>query len=309
MPTSAQRQVIDPILSNVVQGYKHPEHIGHALFPRVPVESSGGQVIEFNKNSFRLYKTARAPGTPFQRIQFGYLGKPYAVENHGVEAAVPREHMRDASIVPGIDLASGAISGVMSVNSLVMEKQHADIARNAASYDANHKVTLAGTDQWNDYVNSDPVKDINDAREAIRSSTGVYPNVISIPSAVFDILCEHPKITDKIKYTQTAIVTEQLLAAALKADKVVVGKAIGFDDADASIDFWGKDVVLAYVPSVISGAQEPSYGYTYTLTGHPNVEVPYWDNSTKSWVYGIGYERVPVLSGITSGFLIINAIA
>lgn len=89
---------------------------------------------------------------------------------------------------------------------------------------------------------------------------------------------------------------------------MVVGKAIAFDDAGGSIDVWGKDVILAYVPSSPSGMEEPSFGYTYTMEGHPMVEVPYWDNSNKSWIYGVGYERAPVLSGIASGFLIASAV-
>lgn len=308
MPTTAQRRVIDPILSNVVQGYKHPEHVGMALFPRVPVTVAGGKVIEFGKEAFRLYNTLRAPGTATKRVSFGYEGKPYALENHALEAPVPREHQRDAQNVPGIDLATRAINGVMRVESLILENQQASAARAAGNYDANHKVTLAGTDQWNDYAQSDPVGDVKNAKEAIRASTGIYPNVIEISAKVFAVLSEHPAITDKIKYTQTGVVTAELLAAVFDIQTVVIGKAIGFDDAGDAIDLWGKDVVLAYVPPNPSGMEEPSFGYTYTMEGHPLVEAPYWENQSKSWIYGTAYERAPVLSGIASGFLIINAV-
>lgn len=309
MPTNAQRRVIDPILSTVVQGYRHPEHVGMALFPRVPVLTSGGKVIEFGKEAFRLYNTARAPGAAFKRMSLGYEGKPFALLNHGLEAAVPREHQREAEQVPGIDLATRYINAVMRVNSLILEKEQADLARNAALYDVNHKVTLAGTNQWSDYANSNPITDINDAKEAIRASTGVYPNVMEISAKVFAVLKEHPDVVDKIKYTQRGVVTVELLAALFDMERVVIGQAIAFDDAGASIDIWGKDVVLAYVPSSLSGAEEPSYGYTYTMEGHPMVEEPYWENQSKSWVYGVGYERAPVLSGIASGFLIVSAVA
>lgn len=308
MPSPSQNRVIDPILSNVVQGYVHPEHIGHQLFPVVNVMAAGGKVIEFGKEAFRLYNTSRAPGTAFKRARFGHEGKPFALENHGLEAVVPREHMRDASVVPSINLASRAVNLVMKSTSLILEKEQADLARNAAGYDANHKVTLSGTDQWNDYVASNPIKDVDDAKESIRSAVGVYPNVIEISAKVFTVLKEHPLILDKIKHTQKGVVTADLLADVFDIPKVIIGKAIAFDDADATIDVWGKDVVLAYVPSSPSGMEEPSYGYTYTMEGHPSVEVPYWDNTAKCWVYGVANERAPVLSGITSGFLIVNAV-
>ena len=308
MPTTAQRRVIDPILSNIVQGYRHPEHVGMTLFPRVPVNVSGGKVIEFDKSSFKLYNTARAPGSKFKRMKFGYEGKPFALENHGLEAPVPREHQREAEAVPGIDLATRAVNAVMRSNSLILENAQATLARNAASYDVNHTVTLSGTSQW-DNAASNPLADIRAGREAIRSATGIYPNVALIPASVVDALEEHALIVDKIKHTQIGVVTPQLLANVFKIPTVVVGQAIGFDDAGATIDIWGKDVILAYAPTNPSGMEEPSYGYTYTMEGHPLVETPYWEDTTKSWIYGVGYERAPVLSGIASGFLIQSAVA
>ena len=74
------------------------------------------------------------------------------------------------------------------------------------------------------------------------------------------------------------------------------------DDAGFS-DVWGKDAVLAYVPNDSRGYEEPSFGYTYRLKGHPFVEQPYWGNSKKSWVYGVTFDRLPLLTGVDAGFL------
>jgi len=309
MPNLAQRRVIDPILSNVVLGFKHPEHIGMELFPRVSVAVSAGKIIQFGKDAFRLYNTARAPGTATKRVQFGYANGNYGLSNHALEALVPVEHQREAQVVPGIDLSIGAINGVMRVESLSLEKEHADLARDAAKYGNNHKNTLSGTDQWSDYANSNPIKDIDDAKEAIRTSTGVYPNVLEIPAGVLKVLKEHPKIVEKIKYSERGIVTADILAAVFDIPKVIIGKAIGFDDSDTSIDIWGKDVILAYVPTVSSTIEEPSFGYTYTMLNNPHVEDPYYERNIKSWVYGTQYERAPLLTGVTSGFLLQNAVA
>lgn len=309
MPNLNQRRVIDPILSTVVQGYRHPGHVGMALFPRVPVTVAGGQILEFGKESFKAYSTSRAPGGATKRIQFGYLGRPYALENHALEAPVPREHQRDASIVPGVDLGTRAVNLVMQVMSLALEVQQATLATTAANYDANHKITLSGTDQWNDKTNSDPIGDISAARQAIRASVGLRPNVLELGPAVFEALSNHPQILDRIKYSQRGVVTAELLASILEIPTVVVGEAITFNDAGVAADVWGKHAVLAYVPPVPSTMEEPSYGYTYAMEGHPLVEQPYWDANPKSWIYGVAYERVPVLSGITSGYLISNAVA
>lgn len=309
MPNNAQNQVIDPILSKVALGYRHPEHVGTVLFPVVPVNSSGGKIIQFDKSSFRLFNTKRAPGAKAKRATFGHDGAPYALENHALDAVVPRERMRDASVVPGINLATRAVNLVLKSSSLVLENAQASIATNLANYGANNQVTLAGTDQWNDYANSTPFQDVEEGKEAVRSRIGVYPNVMEISAKVYKHLKQHPAILDRTKYTSSESITPEILAGLFDVEKVVIGKAIAFADDDSTIDIWGRDVVLTYSPQNATGAEEPSFGYTYQMEGHPMVEVPYWDQDSRSWVYGMTHERDAVLTGMDGGFIIKNAVA
>lgn len=312
----SQARVVDPILTTIVQGYTNMELVGNFLFPIVPVDVAGGKVIQFGKEAFMLYDTERAPGARAARINAGYKGVPYALESHSLDVLVPDQIARDAERVPGIDLAKVNIKVVQDSLSLGVEVSQASMARDASKYDANHKVALAGTSKWSD-PGSDPAGDVSAAREAIRASTGRYPNTLLLAAKVFTSLRFHPKITDKFKYTSSASVTVDMLAQYFNVDKVVVGAAVRADDKGNMSDVWGADAVLAYVPvransmtdalRVGTTIQQPSYGYTYTMRGHPNVEQPYRDNSARSWVYGMNWERAPVLSGITSGFLFQNA--
>ena len=43
--TPAQARVVDPVLSNVAQGYRNAELVGDALFPFVPVLQRGGKIV------------------------------------------------------------------------------------------------------------------------------------------------------------------------------------------------------------------------------------------------------------------------
>ena len=304
---NSQVRVVDPVLSNVAQGYQHVEHVGSALFPRVPVQLAGGQILEFGKESFRLYNARRAPGSDTKRIQFGYLGKPYALVQDALEGVVPREHMRDASRSPGINLGTRAVNNVMGSLSLALEYEQAQLATTAANYDANHKLALTpGTDSWAD-ANGDPSSDIRSGREAIRSTVGIYPNTVLLSAKAFNAAIENAKVTDRFKYTSRDSITVDMLAKLWDVERVVVGKAIAFDDQDNAIDIWGNGAVLAYAPTVPSSIEQPSYGYTYTMEGNPLVEQSYYERSAKSWIYPVTYERAPVLSGMLSGFLIQNA--
>lgn len=301
--TNAGARVIDPILTNISQGYKNAEFVGGVLFPRVPVFSSGGQVIEFGKEAFFSYNLRRTPGGPTKRIQFGYLGKPFALLQDSVEIPIPREHMRDAAAVPGIDLGTRATGLGMKVVTKSLEVDQAALAINAGNYDANHKVALSGATKWS-VDTGKPTADIAAAREAIRASVGVYPNVGLMAAVAFEAAINNVNVKDQFKYTTSDSITEEMLAKLWKLDKIVVGKAITMTDAGVASDVWGNNVVLAYTNLGSMNAEEPSYGYTYSMEGNPLVEQPYWDANTKSWIYPVNYERAPVLSGITAGFLI-----
>lgn len=311
-----QTRVIDPINTNVVRGFRQAMFIAMFLFPAVGVRQYGGSVIEFGKESFRLYNSRRARGSSTKRVRFGYEGKPYAVPHRSLEGQVPYEDMVDASRVPGIDLSRGAVNLAMRSLALDIEAEAAQLALDPAQYDANHKVALAGSDKWTD-PDSDPVGDINAAKEAVRKSTGVYPNVLALGPAAFNALREHPKLKERVKYTSRESITEAMLAQLLDVERVVVGRAVYAPGPDADFqDVWGNAAVLAYVPAGADGSyaptgegsiltrEEPSYGYTYVVEGHPMVEQPYQDRNTKSWIYPTTHDAVPVLSGVAAGFLI-----
>ncbi|MCK9193867.1 MAG: major capsid protein [Nevskia sp.] len=303
--TPAQARVVDPVLTTYAQGYSDPEFVGFYLFPSVPVNAAGGQIIEFGKESFRQYNTQRAPGGSIKRAQTGYLGRPFSLQNHAFAGTVPLENLRDAKQIPGVDLGKRAIRSALSVVQRSLEIQQAATALNAAAYDTNHKVALTGTGKWSDPT-AKPITQISTYREAVRASSGRYPNVATFSAVAWQAFINNPEVIDRIKYTQTGIITEQLAAVLLQVEKVVVGKSIYADSNDAFVDIWGNNCVLAYTALGSKDAEEPSYGYTYTLQGHPAVTQPWWDNDTGSWIYPALYERIPVLSGISAGFLIQN---
>lgn len=300
---AAGTRVINPILSTVAQGYQQNELVGSALFPRVPVEISGGQILEFGKESFKLYNSRRAPGGPTKRISFGYLGKPFALFNDALEAPVPREFLRDAKVMPGLDLGQRAVNLVMRSLLLGLEVAQATLATDAAQYDAGHKITLAGVAKWSDPA-ADPIVQMETYKEAIRSTVGISPNTLLLSAQAYAAAKTNAKIRAQFQYTTADSITLEMLARVFDVEKLVVGKAITSDDAGVISDVWGNNAILAYVPDVPTSMEVPSYGYTYTMTGHPLVEEPYYDNNSKSWIYGVGFERAPVLSGITSGYLI-----
>lgn len=311
MMTPSGARIVDPVLSTIAQGYKNSEMIAGALFPQVPVNLRGGNIITFAKEDFMLYGSQRAPGENTKRVQFGYSGSTYALIDYSLEGQVPIEIVQEGANGPGIDHARMAIAKVSNIMALRLEKAAADIARTAASYAAANKVTLSGTSQWSDLTASDPIANIETAKEAVRAATGKRPNTVVMGAAVMSKLRQHSKVIDRMKYTGRDVPTAEILAALFGVQRVLVGDAIYSNDAGTAFtDVWGKDVVVAYTElGSVADMGAPSYGYTYNLGGYPLAEEPYYDRNSKSWLYPVTRAEAPVLASAAAGYLITNAVA
>lgn len=309
--TNAQARVIDPILTTHAQGYVMPGNVGHTLFPRVDVGVYGGQILTFGKEGFRRYNTKRAPGAATKRVTFGYDGAKYAIVPSALEALVPDETANDAMKVPGVDAAGDAVDLILNVFGLEHECECADIARNAANYDADHKVALVGAARWRG-ANGDPTTDIEAGKDAIRASIGIRPNTLLLSATALSALKSNVKIRTYMDDRSIAALTSRVIADMWEIPNVVIGEAVvATGQNDDFGDVWGNDVVLAFVAppngSNRRNRAQPSYGYTYTIPGHPNVRQPYRDENRVSWVYPVSSDRTPVLAGITAGYLIQGA--
>lgn len=308
---SADR-VVDPIFTAVARGYFSPvAPVADALFPIVTVGARAGKILSFGPDDFKKVNTLRAPGANTKRVQFGYSGEPFSLGDHSLEGSVPRERMEEAAAVPGIDLASGAIRKVQNLMAGEREQQAADIALNAANYDTSNKVTLTGTDRWDDPT-SDPFDDIDAARQQIRSQTGVKPNRLVLGPKVLTALRRHPKVIGRLSTAaDQPPATLAQLQALFEIDEVIEGGSVYYDEATKLfVDVWGKYAVLAYTtPKSMQEMGSPSYGYTYRLEGMPFVEEAYFERNPKTWFYPVTDAYQAVLAGKSAAFLFTTAVS
>jgi hypothetical protein len=313
--TPSQARVINPVLTQIAQGYKQLDFVGSKLFPTVSVGLRAGNIITFGREDFMQYASQRAPGENTKRVAFGYSAGTFALVDYSLEGQLPIEIQQEAGATENgfsIDMASLTINKVQAIMALRLEKAQADLARNAANYGGSNKITLSGTSQWSDYSGtSNPITSIETAKEAIRQQTGKRPNVMIMGPQTLAKLRAHPVIVERMKYTGRDIATVEILASLFGVDQVLVGESIFSNDAGTAFtDVWGKDVVLAYTElGSLASMGTPSYGYTYNLGGYPLAEQPYYDRNTKSWLFPVTRAEAPVIAAASAGYLITNAVA
>jgi hypothetical protein len=318
--TPAGARIIDPVLTTQARGYKNPDvsRIGSVLFPRAPVNQRGAKIVKFGREAFRLYNTRRAPGANTKRIQVGYTDESVSLKQYSLEGVVPREILEESQRAggPPVNMAMRAVDVPMEAIARDLEYRQAAIAQNTANYASTHRIALSTNEYWDD-TDSDPGKQMDDAHQAIRSTTGRRGNVLVLGPNVYLKVRRHPKVVGHF-YTGAQAgaqsVNDAQLAEYFRVARIAVGDDVylpqsAAEDAPFS-DVWGDVAILAYVPTVGGDGdiEVPSYGYTYYLAGHPAVEKAYFDNSSKSWVYPVTDENDPVLTGMGAGYLFTNVL-
>lgn len=313
--TLAQARVINPVLTQIAQGYKTHNLVGSALFPTVNVGLRAGQIISFGKEEFMQYVgIQRAPGAATKRVQFGYSSSSYALLDYSLEGSLPIEIQQEGIANENgfsIDGAQLAIYKVSRIMERRLEIAQATLATTLGNYPAANRVTKSGTGQWSDFSGtSDPINDIETGKEAIRSAIGLRPNTLVLGAATMKSLRQHPKIIDRIKYTGRDVPTLELMSNLFGIDNVYVGEAVQATDAGVFSDIWGKHAVLAYTEKMSLGDMgAPTFGYNYNLGGYPLVEEPYYDRNTKTWYFPVTRSEAPVITASSAGYFIQNAVA
>ena len=306
----------NPILTSLLLGLGQGSFVAEKLFPRLPQALSSVTLAQLGDERLRRYNLRRAPGAATKRINIKYDGKTYAVDQYSVEVPLPRELLREAdesrklNVGNYLDVSRIAMATANDVLALDYEIEVAQLATNAASYAAGNTLALAGGTKWSAATGT-PVTDIRAAADVVRKKIGKRPNTLLLSADALTALCTNPEVKGYLPSTAMGPASIDQLKSILNVAAIEVGDAVWINDADVGADVWGNNAVLAYVPRIGGGGAdlslaEPGLGFTNVLEGHPFAETPYYDNASKSWVYGATYERRPNVAYSGAGFLFTN---
>lgn len=122
---------------------------------------------------------------------------------------------------------------------------------------------------------STPIEDMNEIMLTMASKTGRKPNFAIMSPDVLYKLKQHEEIMDLIKYTQTGVITEQLIASLFGLDEIFIPWGVvndgpatkDGDDAAATTNFiYSGSMLVGYRPKTAS-LKTPSAGYIFAWTG------------------------------------------
>ena len=272
MSTLKKKRVVDPVLTNIARGFKNAAHIAENLFPVVSVSKEGGKIPEFTKESFKIYNTERAIRAKSNRINPENRTEiDFVLTEHDLEYPIDYRE-QDEDIFPSRLHATTVVTDGISLR---LEKMAADVVQDLTTFPTGNKITLSSSDKFTN-TSSNPFTIFETAKEAIRGKIAQRPNVCVIGASAYSALKEHPAVLDRIKYTQSAVITPEILRQLLDFDQLYIGDSVYATDAGAFQDIWKDNVVIAYVPKTMKDVPrsyyEPAFAYTLRKKYNPIVD-------------------------------------
>lgn len=267
---------IDAILTNISVAYlqKAENFIADKVFPIVPVEKKSDKYFVYTKNDwFRDEAQRRADATESAGSGYNLTTDTYSADVFAFHKDVGDQTIAnaDAPLNPLREATE------FVTNRMLLRKELQFVTDFFTTGVWSEDVTgVSGTPssgetkQWSDYTSSDPIDDIEEAKSEVLSQTGMEPNTLVLGYEVFRQLKNHPDLVDRIKYTSSQTITEDMLARMFDLDRVLVAKSVRATNKEGAAEAYsfayGKAALLAYVaPS--PGLLTPSAGYTFSWTG------------------------------------------
>lgn len=242
---------VDRVLTNFAVDYKNNDFIATQAVPVVMVNNkSDNYYVYTKKDRFSIPETILGPKDKANEVDWSASTDSYGCINHGL-----REFIADATVANAdtpIDPRRRTTDVVTDLLLLKLEKDTATDLTTAGNYGNSYKTTLTGGDQWSAFATSDPIANIDTAKNAC-----FYPaNTLIMGKEVYDKLKRHPQLLDHVKggasNSNPAKVTLQLMAELFEVERILVGKA-KYNSSNkaqtASYDYlWGKYCIAAYIP-------------------------------------------------------------
>ena len=322
---TARPFVVSAALSAISIGYKNPSsaYIADEALPRIQVSGE-----KFKWTKYPLEESFNVPDARVGRrgrvaqLEFGGTEETASVEDFGLESPIPNSDIDSAKNARDRGESTYDPEGhaVMMLTDTMLNQREvrvAGIVHNPDTYAAGRKVTLAGTSQFNDYANSDPIGVIKAGMDA---TLVMRPNTAIMGRPLWTKLSSHPDIVNAVKgnVTGAGIVTIEQFTELLRGEginKVLVGDA-WYNTARPGqppvlTRAWGKHLALVHInPIANPEGGGVTFGYTAQYGNRIAGRIEDTDVGLQGGVRIRTGERVKELvSAPDVGYFIQNAIA
>ncbi len=272
-PTRSDVHVNAP-LTNVSIAYLQEDNkfISTKLFPLISVPKQSDLYFQYDQGDFlRSEAKDRAPGTESAGAGYDLTTASYSCSVKALHKDVADQIRANADAPLNMDS-----DATKFLTQQMMIRRDKDWAASVFSGGAwTGSPTGADINKTGSKGNSStgtPIEDIDAEADSIEAKTGFRGNTLVLVVDAYNALKNSADVVDRIRYTQTGVVTEDMLAGLLGLKNVYVARGVentalqGATDSISRI-YTGTSAVLMYVPESPS-LMHPSAGYTFAWGGY-----------------------------------------
>jgi hypothetical protein len=288
------------------------DFIADKVFPVVPVDHTSDIYYKFGRRAYLQTNAAvRAPGTETPGVDWTFTKATYSTQTWGLHTDIEDQFRSNADSNFQLDTA-----GTELITQQILIRRDLQWV---STYFASGVwgETLTGTTSTSpsatqftqfDVAGSTPIEMFRAARLRFKRRTGMMPNIAVFSANAYNSLLDHAEIIERIKYTQAAFVTEQLIARVLEIDQVLVASAVQATNYDEEIvadtaptTQWitgpnssgdANGILMCYSAPKPS-RMTPSAGYTFAWNGYLGASA--WGGRIKKFrLENIGCDRIEI---------------
>lgn len=288
MSITARNVSIDAALTNLSIAFKIEGLIGDLVVPIIPVVKDTWKYYQWSiSDDFRNYygRDLRAPGALAKTIDFSTQISSYLAEEYALNIFILDKEKQNADSVLNLEISK--TKRLKQSLMLAREIRLAKIFTNPNNFASTNKVTLSWTSQWNNTnYTGNIVKELDDAKEAIRKQIGIHPNTIIIPETVADVMKNDKNIIELLKYTKSDMLENGDLPKKIRGMNVVIASSVTNNANEGAgnsiVDVWWKNVVLAYINMENPTIDSISFVYGFRPQ---QFTVRRWRDEPRKWDY------------------------
>lgn len=266
-PTRSDVHVNAPLTQvSVAYLQEQSKFIAGSCFPLISVPKQSDLYFQYSQGDFMRAEAAiRAPGTESKGAGYDLTTASYSAAVFALHKDVA-DQIRQNADAP-LDMDADATK---FLTQQMLIKRDLDWSTDFFSGGSWTGSTTAGNitpgTKW-DASGATPIEDIEAQADSIEAKTGFRGNTLVLGVDAYNALKNSADVVDRIRYTQTGTVTEELLASLLGMKKVMVARGVYNSALEGATDsvgriYTGDSALLLYVPDSPS-LMHPSAGYTF----------------------------------------------
>lgn len=242
--------------------------IADEILPPLPVDKMANKYYKFDRGNWRTGDDVRsAAGRPNRTTPAQLSSDTYNMDRHSLYDIVPNDIIDEADV----PLAPLQDTVVDVTQQLLVNKEYAIAQYAALTSSVDGYLSQPAASKWDYTSTTTPLKDVTTAVNTVLKSSGIRPNLVFCGNPVYVVLKNHADIIDRVKYTQRAVLNEDLIAAVMDVDRFLVGNAVYMSTAEGiaseGVSFiWGKNLSVIY-SNPRPAMKAVSWGYQFVKKG------------------------------------------